>query len=198
MVYRRHYQFRAGDAGWLYTLTVTDAAGCEGSSAIFWSSPMCSPPGGFHYRVLQEICEGSTAILDAGAHKKLPTFGRMVYTQVDYCPPQKEVYTMSSFPTALAAGIQHRRSLMVLYPARGQYLEESATLCEGGTVAFTATQLHLLLLGRWLFGAGSGGRCSGHVRPDRSDGTCSGSIPLKWYSSRRRNPWSWAVQRFAG
>lgn len=170
------YQWSTGDttnsvlvtrAGF-YTLTVTDAAGCEGSANILVNgvpAPVASITGP------QEICEGSTAILDAGAHTSyLWSNG---YTGPLLSTTEGGLYNVvvsNSFgcrDTAWAG-------LMVL-PLPEPGLEESATLCEGGTVALQADSNFIYYF--WEDGSSEPVRevdAPGMYVLIVSDGTCSG------------------------
>ncbi|MCB0557737.1 MAG: gliding motility-associated C-terminal domain-containing protein [Phaeodactylibacter sp.] len=151
-----------------YTLTVTDEAGCQGTTNILTnavSAPEVSIEGP------REICEGATAILDAGNHYTyLWSNG---FTGAQLLTTQEGLYNVivtNSFgcrDTAWAG--------LVVLPLPDPGLQEAAILCEGSDVLVQADTSFQY----YLWEDGSSGPSLEVDAPGTytlivSDGTCSG------------------------
>lgn len=118
--------------GGFYRLTVTDAAGCEGTANILVNdvpAPDASIDGP------PEICEGATAVLDAGSHAS--------YTWSNgYDGPQLAT-TEGGFYNVVVTNFFGCRDTawagLVVLPLPAPGLQEDTILCEGGSVTLQAT-----------------------------------------------------------
>ncbi|MCO6489111.1 MAG: gliding motility-associated C-terminal domain-containing protein [Phaeodactylibacter sp.] len=156
-----------------YTLTVTDAAGCRGTANILVNdvpAPQASIDGPM------EICEGATAVLDAGNHAG--------YLWSDGTTGAQLQATETGLYNVVVSNIFGCRDTawagLLVLPLPDPGLQEDTILCEGGTVVLEAdTSFNYYL---WDDGT------SGPVREidapgmyilEVSDGNCSGQDTVR-------------------
>ncbi|MCB0564880.1 MAG: gliding motility-associated C-terminal domain-containing protein [Phaeodactylibacter sp.] len=151
-----------------YTLTVTDEAGCQGTANILMnavSAPQASIEGP------REICEGATAILDAGNHNTyLWSNG---FTGPQLATTQEGLYNVVVTNSSGCRDTAWAGLIVLPLPDPG--LQEDAILCEGSNVLIRADTSFQY----YLWDDGSSGPSLEVDAPGIytlivSDGTCSG------------------------